>query len=42
MTTIKRRLKGATIVMPNGFDHVEVECKGENKPCDAVVVVKKA
>jgi len=30
-TTIKRRLKGATIVMPNGFDpETEIECKTEN------------
>ena len=36
-TTIKRRLKGATIVMPNGFDP-EIECAVDKKSADTVIV----
>ena len=37
ITTIKRRLKDATIVMPNGLSHDGViECKVEEKAEDAV------
>jgi len=31
LTTIKRRLKGAALVMPNGFDESEIECS-DKKP----------
>jgi hypothetical protein len=41
LTTIKRRLKDAVIVMPNGLTHTEVvECKDE-KPCKDTITVEK-
>jgi hypothetical protein len=41
LTTIKRRLKDAVIVMPNGLSHPEVvECK-EEKTCKDTMTVEK-
>ncbi len=37
-TAIKRRLRGATIVMPNGLKPAEIECKDEKPQADTSAV----